>query len=135
MAALTDNKEVHEKHQRLIQTPVAAAVVVYKGAIVMGNASGYLAPMVPAVNITFAGIAAEKADNATGANGDVEADHFRTGLFKLSGTGFTQADLGKTVYASDDQTVSTTQGTNEVSVGKIAQVVSATEVYVDIALA
>lgn len=132
MTALTDNKEVGEKHRRLIENPVAASAVIFKGAIVMGNASGFLAPMNPAVGITFQGMAYEKADNTGGANADINCKLLREGLFEMAGSGFTQADIGKVVYASDDQTVSDTQGTNEVAVGKIAQVVSATKVYVDI---
>jgi predicted RecA/RadA family phage recombinase len=132
MTALTDNKEVSEKHRRLIENPVAASVVIFKGSIVMGNATGYLAPAAALLNATMAGIAYEKADNANGLAGDVNCKLLREGLFELAGAGFTQADIGKVVYASDDQTVSTTQGTNEVAVGKIAQVVSATSVFVDI---
>ena len=132
MTALTDNKEVGEKHRRLIENPVAGSALIFKGAIVMGNASGFLAPMSPAVDITFQGMAYEKADNSNGSAGDINCKLLREGLFEMAGSGFTQADVGKVVYASDDQTVSTTQGVNEVAVGKIAQVVSATKVYVDI---
>ena len=132
MTALTDNKEVAEKHRRLIENPVAASVVIFKGAIVMSNASGFLAPAAALLDAKMAGMAYEKADNSNGSAGDINCKLLREGLFELSGSGFTQADVGKEVYASDDQTVSTTQGTNEVAVGKIAQVVSATKVYVDV---
>jgi predicted RecA/RadA family phage recombinase len=132
MVALTDNKEVAEKHRRLIENPVAASVVIFKGAIVMLNASGLLAPAAALAGAKMAGMAYEKCDNSNGAAGDVDCKLLREGLFELSGSGFTQADVGEEVYASDDQTVSTTQGTNEIAVGKIAQVVSATKVFVDI---
>lgn len=134
MASLTDNKEVLEKHRRLLENPVAASVVIFKGAIVMSNASGFLAPAVALADAKMAGIAYEKVDNANGAAGDVDCKLLREGLFELSGAGFTQADIGKEVYASDDQTVSTTQGANEIAVGRISQVTSATKVYVDIAV-
>ena len=133
MTALTDNKEVSEKNSRIIENPVAASTVIFKGAIVMSNATGYLAPAAALADAVMAGIAYEKADNANGADGDVNCKLLREGSFELSGSGFTQADLGLAVYASDDQTVSTTQGTNEVEVGKIVQVVSASKVFVDIA--
>ena len=132
MVALTDNKEVGEKHRRLIENPVAASVVIFKGAIVMGNASGFLAPAAALAGATMAGMAYEKADNSSGAAGDINCKLLREGLFELAGSGFTQADVGQVVYASDDQTVSTVQGANEIAVGKIAQVVSATLVFVDI---
>lgn len=134
MAALTDNKEVLEKHRRLLENPVAASVVIFKGAIVMSNATGFLAPAAALLDAKMAGMAYEKADNANGADADIDCKLLREGCFELSGAGFTQADIGKEVYASDDQTVSTTQGTNEIAVGKIAQIVSATKVYVDVAV-
>lgn len=134
MTALTDNKEVLEKHRRLIENPVAASVVIFKGSIVMSNATGFLAPAAALAGAKMAGMAYEKMDNANGADGDVNCKLLREGLFELDGAGFTQADLGEMVYASDDQTVSTTQGTNEIAVGKIAQVVSASKVYVDVAV-
>ncbi len=134
MAALTDNKEVLEKHRRLLENPVMAALVIFKGAIVKSNATGFLAPASAELNAKMAGIAYEKADNSNGASGDIECKLLREGCFELAGSGFTQADIGKEVYASDDQTVSTTQATNEIAVGKIAQVVSATKVLVDIAV-
>lgn len=132
MAALTDNKEVLEKHRRLIENPVAGSTVIFKGAIVKSNASGFLAPASPEAGAKFAGIAYEKCENSAGSAGDEDCKLLREGLFELSGSGFTQADVGEVVYASDDQTVSTTDGGNEQAVGKIAQVVSASKVYVDI---
>lgn len=134
MAALTDNKEVLEKHRRLLSFPVVASDIIYKGAIVKINAAGYLAPMAAEAGAFNAGIAYEKVDNSAGSAGDEECLVLREGVFKLAGSGFSQADLGSTVYASDDQTVSTTQGANEIAVGKIVEVVSATEIYVDIAV-
>jgi len=133
MVALTDNKEVSEKHRRLIENPVAGSSTIFKGAIVMGNASGFLAPAASLAGATMAGMAYEKADNSNGAAGDIDCKLLREGLFELAGSGFTQADIGKVVYATDDQTVSLTQAVgDEVAVGKIAQVVSATSVFVDI---
>jgi predicted RecA/RadA family phage recombinase len=131
--ALSDNKEVSEKHRRLLQNPVAGSSVIFKGAIVMSNASGFLAPASSLADAKMAGIAYEKCDNSTGSAGDKECKLLREGAFLLSGSGFTQADVGKVVYATDDETVALTQAVgDEVAVGKIAQVVSASQVYVDI---
>tara|TARA_R110000782_G_scaffold3511_1_gene12884 strand:- start:794 stop:1195 length:402 start_codon:yes stop_codon:yes gene_type:complete len=131
MTALTDNKEVSEKNRRLLENGVAVDII-FKGAIVKINAAGFYAPMAAEASAFMAGIAYEKCDNSGGSAGDLECKVLREGVFELAGAGFAQADVGSTVYASDDQTVSTTQGTNEIAVGKIAQVVSATLVRVDI---
>jgi hypothetical protein len=134
MTVLTDNKEVAEKHRRLLSEKVSASAVIFKGAIVKIKADGFLAPMSAEVGASMAGMAYEKADNSSGADGDIDCKLLREGVFIMSGAGFTQADVGSEVFASDDQTVSTVQGANEVSVGKIAQVIDATKVYVDIAV-
>lgn len=131
MAVLTDNKEVLEKASGLLQFP-AAVDIIYKGAIVKTNAAGYLAPMAAEVGAIAAGVAYEKCDNSGGSAGDVKCKVLRQGVFLFVGVGLVQADLGKPAYASDDQTVSITQATNEVAVGKIVEVISATACYVDI---
>lgn len=130
MAALTDTKEVNEKAARRIQYPVAAGEVIYRGAMVMINAAGYLKPAQAEVDAVFAGMAMETVDNSNGVDGALEGDVLTDGLHQLAGSGFSQADVKSSVYASDDQTVSTVQGVNEPLIGKIEQVVSATEVYV-----
>lgn len=131
MANLTANKEVIEKHRRLLSGKMAAEKI-FKGALVKINAAGYIAKQAAEANAHNGGIAYEQVDNSAGSAGDKEIKVLREGIFKLSGSGFSQADVGSTVYASDDQTVSTTQGTNEVAVGEIVEVISATEIYVDL---
>lgn len=131
MTALTQDVDRQEKEGKLLSSPLAASVTVYQGAISMHNAAGFAAPMVPAVGIAFAGIAFEKATNA-GAAGDVDCKFEKEGAFLMEGTGFTQGSVGSEVFASDDNTISVTQGTNEVAVGKIVQYISATQVRVKI---
>ena len=132
MAALTDNIEIIEKDPRQLALPVVAADIIYRGAMVMHNAAGFAAPAVAEAGAVFAGIAGEKADNSAGAAGDINVIISNDGIHLLNGTGFAQANVGSLVYASDDQTISTTQGSNEQLVGRIEQFVSATQVYVDI---
>ena len=133
MTALADNKEVVEKNRRLLEHPVAVDIV-YKGAICKINAAGFLAPMAAEVGAFMAGMAYEKVDNSGGAAGDENGKVLREGVFAMVSAGITQADLGSTVYASDDQTVSTVQGVNEIAVGVIVEVISATSIMVDIAV-
>lgn len=133
MAALTDNKEVLEKDARKLAFPVVASDIIYKGAIVKVNAAGYLAPAAAEAGAAFAGIAYEKCDNSSGSAGDLECQVLREGVFKLEGAGFSQSDVGSAAYASDDQTISNTDGGNEIRVGVVVKFISATEVWVDIA--
>ena len=132
MAALTDNIELKEQEGKIVSMPVVASDIIYKGAICKINAAGYLAPMSAEAGAFMAGICQEKTDNSSGSAGDLEARVATEGVFLLTGSGFSQADVGSLVYASDDQTVSTTQGTNEVQVGRIVKYESATQVWVKI---
>ena len=114
----------------MINYKVAAGAVIYRGALCMISDAGYLKPAAAEANAVIAGVATENVDNSGGADGDLDCDVFTEGLHKLNGSGFVQGDMKAEVYASDDETVSTTQGANEPAVGKIEGVVSGTEVYV-----
>lgn len=131
MAALTEAKEVAEKSGLKLDLPMAVDIV-YRGAICKINAAGYVAPAAAEAGAVFAGIAYEDVDNSGGSAGDKSVKVMREGVFLLEGTSLAQADVGEKVYASDDQTVSSTQGANEQEVGTIVEFVSATQVWVDI---
>lgn len=131
MAALTSNKEVNMKDGELLAHPVLTATHIYKGALVKHTAAGYLAPCAAEANAFFAGVAYEEVNN-TGASGAKKCRVWTEGVFELNGTGLAQSDVGSTVYASDDQTVSTTQGSNEQAVGKIVGFISSTKILVKI---
>jgi predicted RecA/RadA family phage recombinase len=128
MAALTESVNVVEQHGVLLSSPMAVDVI-YRGALVMHNAAGFLAPCAAESGAVFAGVAEQEIDNSVGAAGDKECRHIHDGRFLLTGAGFVQGDVGEIVYASDDQTITKTAGSN-VLVGKIAKFVSATQVWV-----
>ena len=131
MTALAADKLVDRKEGELVAHEVAVDVI-YLGAIVKINAAGYLAPMAAEAGGAFAGMAAENVDNSAGSAGDLEGRVHKKGIFQMVSSGLSQSDVGSAVYASDDQTVSTTQGSNEMLVGYIQKVVSATEALVRI---
>lgn len=127
MTALTAAKEVLEKGSKRIQLLVAASTVIYKGALVKINAAGYAAPCAAEAGAVFVGTAMETVDNSSGAAGDLTIDvDAEPEIFYVAGTGFTQAMVGEKMYASDDQTASTTQGANEQEIGRAIELVSAT---------
>jgi len=131
MAALTERKQVEEKDG--VKLDLAMAVdEIFAGALLKINAAGFLAPAAAEVGATFAGVAYEDNDNSSGSAGDIASKVIAQGLFLLEGSGFAQADVGELVYASDDQTISTTQGANEQEVGVIKEFISATQVWVQI---
>lgn len=128
MAVLTDSINVEEKDGVVIDSPMAVDII-YRGAMVMNNTAGFLAPAATGAGNVFAGISEEEVDNSLGSAGDKSAKHKVEGSYLLTGSGFAQTDVGQSVYATDDQTISTTVGNNPI-VGQIVQFVSATQVFV-----
>lgn len=112
--------------------PVKANVKIYKGALLMIDSDGYLTLAASDATAVFAGVAYEAKDNTGGANGDVSCRVLQDSKqHQLPGAGFTQADVGKLVYATDDEIVALTQAVgDEVAVGKIDEFISATKVGV-----
>ncbi len=90
--------------------PVVATDIIYKGAAVGDNASGYARPLV--AGDPFRGFADYKVDNATGAAGDKRVRCRTSGKIKLPITSLAITDIGKDVFASDDNTFTLTQSTN-----------------------
>ena len=105
--------------------PVVATDIIYEGAAVGENGSGYFRPLVAAD--PFAGFAQSQADNSAGAI-NVRVKPY--GRIVLSVTGVTAVtDEGSTVYASDDDTFTLTSSGNT-AIGKIVRYISGTSVEV-----
>lgn len=102
--------------------PVVAADIIYEGAAVGDNGSGYARPLV--AGDPFRGFCVQNIDNSTGAAGDVYVHVKREGLVQLSIAGLVITDQGKDVYASDDDTFTLTQGSNT-RIGYVDMFVSA----------
>lgn len=114
---------------------IIANDIVYEGAAVGDNASGYGRPLVAADN--FLGFAVEKCDNTTsgplvkaGAAGDLNIHMKVRGIVQLSVSGAAITDLGRPVYASDDATFTFTAGANSF-IGYVKQFVSSGVVLVE----
>lgn len=91
--------------------PVIATDIIYEGAAVGENGSGYARPLVAAD--PFLGFATMKVDNSAGAAGD-KLVHVKThGRIKLdiSGLAITANDR-PAVYASDDNAFTLTSASN-----------------------
>lgn len=130
MTALTTNRQTERKDGKLLSVPMGDDIV-YRGSFVCRNASGYAEAGQNTASYNFQGVAYEKKDNAGGSNGAKSVRVYRDGWFRFAGTGFAITDIGKRVYLSDDQTVTLTPG--HVFCGIIADFISSTEVWVDIA--
>lgn len=112
--------------------PVAASEIIYRGAMASYNTSGDVVAAGIAAAKRFAGVAKKHADNSAGSAGDISALVSTTGIYEFAGSGFdADTDLGKPVFALDDQTVSLDPSDGEF-VGNVAYVKSATEIGVRI---
>lgn len=104
--------------------PVAADAIIWAGALVAINTSGYLVPA-SAASQKVVGIACTEINTTGLANGaeEMEVDH-GVALLENStaGEALTAANVEDTCYAADDQTVAKTDG-------GVAQVSTGTIVY------
>jgi hypothetical protein len=110
MATLDADKARDYELGDVNEFPVIADDIIYEGAAVGDNASGYARPLV--AGDPFRGFAESNADNEGGSAGDVNVRVIRKGKAKLTITGIAITDVGKVVYASDDDTFTLTEGSN-----------------------
>ena len=108
MAALTKDRNTPAREGSLISVPVKAGAKIHGGSLVVAD-GGYAKAAVKAQSLIALGRAEEAVDNTSGADGDVKV-RVRRGLFSwatvAAGAGaVTVAEIGKTVYIADDQTV------------------------------
>lgn len=131
-ALAADNNAVQTKGKNLDLKSylVADNIKIYKNAVVVIDASGYLRPARNTAGELVAGIAFEQVDNtvsghtAGGKSCRVQSNgHF---LLLCAATA-TQAYVGQPIYALDDQTVTATAGT---PAGKVTEYVDSTHVWV-----
>lgn len=112
--ALIKDRNTPMKDGELIAVPAAATAVIFAGALVAANASGYAVPGSTATSLTYLGRAEEYRDNSAGADGDVSVLVRRGKAFKFANSSIdpvTQAEMGQPCFIVDDETVAKTDGT------------------------
>jgi hypothetical protein len=103
------------------ELPVIATDIIYEGAAVGDNGSGYARPLV--AGDPFRGFAESNVDNSTGAAGAKNVRVRTEGLVQLSVGSLAITDVGKPVYASDDDTFTLTATSNSY-VGRVHRFIS-----------
>lgn len=92
--------------------PVAAAKIIYAGAMTALDAAGFAAPPTAATD-TVIGRSCARFDNAAGGAGELSAD-VDTGTFRYAnsagGDEITRAAIGDDCFAVDDEAVALTNG-------------------------
>lgn len=114
--------------------PVAASTRLYEGTLYFVNSSGYAVGTTGSGANRFGGLLVKEADNSGGSAGDIWTEAEAGGIVELTGSGFSQASVGKEAFATDNFTVSAGPAANGVFIGIIEEYISSTRVRVRLIL-
>lgn len=123
--ALSLNTPINERIGKYLDFAIKAGVHVYLGSILGEDAaSGFARPLV--AGDVFLGHSMDEYDNSDGSNGDLAAktlvgENGLGYLLRVAVAGVLVTTNGDTVYASDDGTLSLTDGGSDSAVGKVVQ--------------
>lgn len=124
MTTLAANSPRDQEVGNINEIPVIASDIIYEGAAVGDNASGYARPLQAAD--PFLGFAEQKVDNSAGAAGALSVRVTERGKLVVPVVGATGVgDVGTAVYMSDDDTFTLTSTSNSL-IGKVGRYVSGT---------
>jgi hypothetical protein len=109
--ALSADRDTKRRDGRSFSDPVAAATLIYVGALVALNAAGNAVPADADATLTVRGVAQFRADNSAGAAGDINVESSR-GTWALKNSAgadeIARDDIGANCYVVDDETVALT---------------------------
>lgn len=128
--AVTANQVVLMQDAGDIVQAKAAAVNLYQNTIAFYDATtGFVTNDDNAGANPFAGIVYQQCDNSGGSAGDKTVELWTDGVFRLTGSSFTQGTAGDLIYATDNFTTTATS-TNASRIGRAVNYVSATQMDV-----
>jgi hypothetical protein len=115
---------------------VAASTTIYKGSMVARDASGNAVPASAAQGLRILGRAEEKVDNSAGIAG-AKTVKIRKGVYSFANgattDALTKADIGRKIYASDDQTLARTSSKgNRPVAGIMVGLESSSKIFVEL---
>jgi len=113
-----DTLRTFETQEDTNALPVIGKAKIFGGALVGRTEDGYARAL--QAGEAAVGFAKDAADNTDGEDGDATVEVKARGKVSLFISGLTVADVGKSVYASDDNTFTLTETGNSL-VGKIVR--------------
>ncbi len=119
MTALSTDLNRNYELGDINQVPVKGSTIIYQGAAVGGHSSGYARPIQNGDK--FLGFADEHIDNSGGADGIKTVRVKKRGAVPLDISGVALGDIGKSVYATDDNTF-TLSDSSSVYIGQISRI-------------
>lgn len=109
------------------------AQLIYAGALVMLNASGFAIKGATATGSVGLGMATERVDNSGGSNGD-KSIKVKSGIYRFknstSGDAIAVDDIGKACFIVDDEQVALTDGSAARSIAGFVHDVDSQGVWV-----
>ncbi len=125
MVALTGPRPTLARDGNTVGHPVKGVTTIYQGSLVALDAAGWLVPASSVATLIVVGRAKQGVVNA-GANG-AETVEVERGTFRWANSAAADAiartEIGKDVFAVDDQTVAKTNGGGTRSIaGKVVDV-------------
>jgi hypothetical protein len=133
MANLTDALQLNSRGEiRIQKLPMLTNIKIWKGALVVYDAAGFIANGSDTAGVKFAGIANETVDNTGGASG-AKSIEVANGEFQYPASSLEQADAGRLAYiGADNQTITDAGGaTNDIPCGTIVEFTSATLAWIN----
>jgi hypothetical protein len=113
MTAMTTERNTIRRLGDTRVEPLAAAIKVWAGSLVMRNAAGFVTKGATATGGIGIGRAEATADNSGGTAGAMTVE-YRRGVYGFANAAgadlIAQADIGTLCYIVDDQTVAKTDG-------------------------
>ena len=128
MATLTADEPRDYQTSDIESYPVVATDIIYEGAAVGENGSGYARPLAAAD--PFLGFAIRQVDNSSGAAGDARVEVRTKGRIKVPITVAITDNDRVAVYASDDNTFTKTSAGNS-KIGWVSRWISNSEAVVE----
>ena len=126
MTALSANYEAKRQDGEMIDTPVKANAVIYKGALLVDKGTGYAEPGVDGSGYIFLGVAAESQTGGA-SDGLTSVRIYKTGVFQYTKASAAQTDLTVAMFIHDDQTVGAS-ATNSVACGYCVGIVDSSHI-------
>ena len=135
-AAYTTARDTKKSQGKLLSLKIAAVKIV-KGTLVCSDASAGYATHTPTASRPFLGVAYETIDNSGGSAGDKSLRVETSGVHSFICSSSDQTWVGKEVYwdngsSGNNATVAISDPGTGPKIGRVAEVVSATEVRVRI---
>ena len=128
--AVTENKTINQSTPGHLSLPCKTGIHHYQGTLAfIDAATGTATNIVAAGANAFAGLVVEECDNTDGSTGALDVALNSVTDVVLEGTGFTQADVGKKIYATDNFAISTVS-TSKALIGRAVEFISATQLRV-----